>query len=430
MAPASASARVSTKSGSKVSAGCAGSASDLSVRCRPAAAPATNATKRKRLASADDVVSPNTEDELEGLAPDATDNANYFCEYAYLYHQMDMLEDGVRTGTYQSAILKNPRCFAGKVVLDVGAGTGILAMMAARAGAKQVFAVEATDMSEFSKRIVEANGLSDKVRVIRGTIETVTLPCKVDVIISEWMGYMLLRESMLDSVLFARDAYLKPGGSLFPSHATLFLAPVARAEVLRDKRRRLDEELAHWSNFVRDMKKIYRTDYSCVRGDYEREQRKHFLQTSSFVELHPHELAGPGAALLDLDLLSLTMGELQEPGAPCKCTLSIERGGDVEGFCGYFDTAFRGSPEHPVSEEIVLHTAPHASAFTHWGQQAFGFYPSLKAARGDVLECVVWIHRQAHNHRLLRLEGKFSLYSMRGGKRTLKDSREGQYYVN
>ena len=66
--------------------------------------------------------------------------------------------------------------------------------------------------------------LGDVVEVIQGTIETVSLPEKVDIIISEWMGYFLLRESMLDSVLVARDRFLKPGGSLFPSHARLYLA--------------------------------------------------------------------------------------------------------------------------------------------------------------------------------------------------------------
>ena len=64
------------------------------------------------------------------------------------------------------------------------------------------------------------------MEVIQGTIETVQLPEKVDIIISEWMGYFLLRESMLDSVLHARDRFLKPGGSLFPSHARLYLAPI------------------------------------------------------------------------------------------------------------------------------------------------------------------------------------------------------------
>ena len=62
--------------------------------------------------------------------------------------------------------------------------------------------------------------LSEVVEVIQGTIESVELPEKVDIIISEWMGYFLLRESMLDSILVARDRYLKPGGALYPQLST------------------------------------------------------------------------------------------------------------------------------------------------------------------------------------------------------------------
>lgn len=68
--------------------------------------------------------------------------------------------------------------------------------------------------------------LGHVVKVIQGVIETVELPEKVDIIISEWMGYFLLRESMLDSVLVARDKFLKPGGALYPSHARLYFAPI------------------------------------------------------------------------------------------------------------------------------------------------------------------------------------------------------------
>ena len=64
------------------------------------------------------------------------------------------------------------------------------------------------------------------IEVIQGTIESIELPEKVDIIISEWMGYFLLRESMLDSVLVARNKFLKPGGAMYPSHANMYLAPI------------------------------------------------------------------------------------------------------------------------------------------------------------------------------------------------------------
>ena len=113
--------------------------------------------------------------------------------------------------------MQNRRQFSGKTVLDVGTGSGILAIFAARAGARKVYAVEATSMAQHARRLVQHNGvrtalqklrhccrcaspgklccdragcaqLAGVVEVIQGTIETVSLPEKVDVIISEWMG--------------------------------------------------------------------------------------------------------------------------------------------------------------------------------------------------------------------------------------------------
>ena len=63
----------------------------------------------------------------------------------------------------------------------------------------------------------------DVIEVIQGTVETVSLPEKVDIIVSEWMGYFLMRESMLDSVIVARDKFLKEGGSLYPSHCRMLM---------------------------------------------------------------------------------------------------------------------------------------------------------------------------------------------------------------
>ena len=75
------------------------------------------------------------------------DFANYFCTYGYLYHQKDMLEDQARMTAYHNAVRMNPRSFKDKVVLDVGTGSGILAIWAAQNGAKKVYAVEATYMA-------------------------------------------------------------------------------------------------------------------------------------------------------------------------------------------------------------------------------------------------------------------------------------------
>ena len=79
----------------------------------------------------------------------------------------------------------------GKVVLDVGCGTGILSLFCVANGAKKVFAVDASDIADQAKKIIEHNGATEKITVIKGKVEEIELPEKVDTIVSEWMGYFL-----------------------------------------------------------------------------------------------------------------------------------------------------------------------------------------------------------------------------------------------
>lgn len=109
-------------------------------------------------------------------------------------------------------------------MLDVGAGSGILSFFAVQAGAKQVYAIEASNMANFAHQLVTANNVSDKIVVMPGKIEEVDLPQMVDIIISEPMGYMLYNERMLETYLHARK-WLKPGGKMFPTEGDLHIAP-------------------------------------------------------------------------------------------------------------------------------------------------------------------------------------------------------------
>ena len=114
------------------------------------------------------------------LQPEAaTDFANYFVSYGYLYHQKDMLQDKGRMDGYRNAILGNAKCFEGKTVLDVGTGSGVLAIWAGMAGARKVYAVEATSMAQQARRLVQQNGMQDIVTVLEGYMEKIELPEKV-----------------------------------------------------------------------------------------------------------------------------------------------------------------------------------------------------------------------------------------------------------
>ncbi|XP_038130113.1 protein arginine N-methyltransferase 3, partial [Cyprinodon tularosa] len=138
----------------------------------------------------------------------------YFSSYGHYGIHEEMLKDTVRTESYRDFMYSNPEVFRDKVVLDVGCGTGILSMFAARAGAKKVIAVDQSEIIYQAMDIVRSNQLENVITLIKGRIEDIKLPVeKVDIILSEWMGYFLLFESMLDSVLYARDLYLADGGS-------------------------------------------------------------------------------------------------------------------------------------------------------------------------------------------------------------------------
>ncbi|KAI1428448.1 S-adenosyl-L-methionine-dependent methyltransferase [Xylaria sp. FL1777] len=167
----------------------------------------------------------NAKDEVD----DKEDESKYYWEsYAGVDIHETMLKDTVRTDAYRDFIYNNKHLFAGKTVLDIGCGTGILSMFCARAGASRVLAVDASDIILKARENIYRAGLSDTITTLHGKMEEVTLPVdQVDIIVSEWMGYCLLFEAMLPSVLYARDKYLASGGLMIPSHTNMWVAPVS-----------------------------------------------------------------------------------------------------------------------------------------------------------------------------------------------------------
>ncbi|CAN0167666.1 unnamed protein product, partial [Discosporangium mesarthrocarpum] len=172
-------------------------------------------------------VSIDPPDEADGTAPQAKKDDNPFSQYySQLIHQQNMLQDNVRVSTYQRAISENTADFRGKVVLDVGTGSGVLAFFAAQAGASRVYAVEASDVAECAQLLVDSNHMSSIIKVIKGKVEEVVLPEMVDIIVSEPIGFLLVHERMLESYVEARDRFLKPGGRMLPGLGEIVMAPI------------------------------------------------------------------------------------------------------------------------------------------------------------------------------------------------------------
>lgn len=339
------------------------------------------------------------------------DFANYFCTYAYLYHQKEMLCDRVRMDAYYNAIFENKEHFHGKTVLDVGTGSGILAIWSAQAGARKVYAVEATKMSDHARQLVKANHFEHIVEVIEGTVEDISLPEKVDVIISEWMGYFLLRESMFDSVICARDRWLKPTGVMYPSHARMWLAPIRSA--LGDKKMGdFESSMDDWYKFLEETKTDYGVDMGVLTKPFREEQKKYYLQTSVWNNLHPHQIIGVPAIIKEIDCLTASVKEILDVRANFSSLITLED--RFCGFAGWFDVHFRGSGENPARNVIELTTAPSIDDVTHWGQQVFVVYPHVRVEEGDEVVVSFSMIRSKENHRLMEVDFTYELKQASG----------------
>lgn len=135
-----------------------------------------------------------------------------------------MVADTVRVDAFRKAI--EAAVHPGSVVLDVGAGTGILSLLAVHAGARKVYAVEPTAIAAVAREVVRENRMEERIVVLEQGIEKVSLPEPADVLVFEWMGGWGVDEGMLPLLLLARDRWLKPAGRVIPSVVGAWMAPV------------------------------------------------------------------------------------------------------------------------------------------------------------------------------------------------------------
>jgi Ribosomal protein L11 methyltransferase (PrmA) len=139
-----------------------------------------------------------------------------------------MLHDDRRTCDFISALTAAVR--PGDVVLDIGTGSGVLAVALARAGAGRVYAVEASDIAAVAARVFEANGVTDRVTLVPGWSRQIELPERADLLVAEIIGNEPLEEEILETTLDARRHLLKPGARLVPHALELLARPLLLPE--------------------------------------------------------------------------------------------------------------------------------------------------------------------------------------------------------
>jgi len=306
-----------------------------------------NGTTSTTSASSKEAKAENKDDD------ERTSKDYYFDSYSHHGIHEEMLKDEVRTKTYQTAILKNRHLFEGKIILDVGCGTGILSMFAVQAGAAHVYAVDCSSIIEQASRIVHDNGMVDKITLIRGKMEEIELPVpKVDIIVSEWMGYFLLYESMLNTVLFARDKWLKPDGIVFPDKAVMYLCAVEDQQM---KYQRID----FWEN-------VYGFDMSALR--------EVALKEPVVDVVDPKLVVTNSVPILNIDLQKCTEEDLSFASA---FRLRAQRRDHVHGFVAYFECAFTR-----LQQPLGFSTSPF-SKYTHWKQTIFYLDKPISVDEGE-----------------------------------------------
>ncbi|XP_051213758.1 probable histone-arginine methyltransferase CARM1 [Lolium perenne] len=271
----------------------------------------------------------------------------YFHYYGQLLHQQNMLQDFVRTGTYYAAVMENRSDFEGRVVVDVGAGSGILSLFAAQAGAKHVYAVEASEMVEHAQRLISGNpSLGQRITIIKGKVEDVELPEKADILISEPMGTLLVNERMLESYVIARDRFLAPDGKMFPTTGRIHMAPFSDEYLYVE----MANKALFWQQhnfFGVDLTPLHSSAFDG------------YFSQPVVDAFDPRLLISP-PTYHTLDFTKMKEEDLYEIDIPLSFVSSV--GTRVHGLACWFDVLFNGS-----TVQRWLTTAP-GSPTTHWYQ--------------------------------------------------------------
>ncbi|KAI1661460.1 protein arginine N-methyltransferase 1 [Daldinia decipiens] len=304
---------------------------------------------------------------------------HYFNSYNHHGIHEEMLKDEVRTRSYMNAIVQNKHLFKDKVVLDVGCGTAILSMFAVKAGAKHVIGVDMSTIIFKAREIVKVNGMEDRITLIQGKMEEIELPFpKVDIIISEWMGYFLLYESMLDTVLYARDKFLEKDGLIFPDKATIFACGIEDGEYK-------DEKIGFWDN-------VYGFDYTPLKKTALAEPLVDTVEIKAAVT--------DPVAVLTLDLYTCTTADLAF-AIPFK--LTSRRDDFIHALVAWFDIDFTA-----CHKPVRFSTGPHTK-YTHWKQTVFYLNQVLTVQQGEEISFKLDVKPNDKNRRDLDIKIDYHL---------------------
>lgn len=244
--------------------------------------------------------------------------------------------------------------------------------------------VDCSDIIDDARKIVAQNvaerGVPDVITLVKGKLEETELPVeKVDIIVSEWMGYFLFYESMLDTVLYARDKYLVDGGIIMPDRATLYMAGIEDAEYKAEK-------LDWWDN-------VYGFKMDAI---------KELAYLEPLVDIvEPKQIITNSVLIKEIDVMTCTVDDLA-------WKVDFELEASVDDYChamvSYFDCYFS-----KCHKTLVLPTGPECQP-THWKQTVFYLKDVLPIKSGEKVKVSMDIKPNAENHRDLDVDMSYSFH--------------------
>ena len=277
-----------------------------------------------------------------------------------------MLHDERRTADYLAAVAAAVR--RDDVVLDIGTGSGVLAVAAARAGARHVYAVEASDIAEVAERVFTVNGVRDRVTLVPGWSRQLELAEPATLLVAELIGNEPLEEEILETTLDARARLLAPGARLIPHALTLLARPVLLPEAEVRQRAFGRAAVARWRD-------LYDIDFTPLL-DAAIPGPTHTITEGEVVATWPQ--VGPPIALTTIDLASFT-----EPSVDASADLVVEHPGIVNAVA----LTFRAGLFDGLAHTMDPWTWPASS----WATSVWVLPDPLEVDEGCVL--------RAHYHR-------------------------------
>jgi protein arginine N-methyltransferase 1 len=219
---------------------------------------------------------------------------------------------------------------------------------------------------------------------------------------------------MMDSIIRARDKFLnKKTGLMFPSHCSMFLAPVRDEDERKQNNNEYAGAMADWHDFAETTKNIYGVDMSVLETSFDREQKEYYLLSSRWMELRAEVVLAEPKMIKHFNMAACTLEDARGIAAEdvdanfCFDINGDENIGPVSALAGWFTADFRSRTDSVAENAPKIHNPSFLSTgpengYTHWGQQVFYLLSSLPLLKGEVtrLEGSIEMMRTKENARL------------------------------